>query len=110
VVPELHEHEGTYVPAGTIPGANGQQATSYAGAGTTATTASSATPATTGWSAAPAATTCTAAFGNDLMNADDDHTTTGLLNDQPDTQPTFEDRATARRPRRADRQHRRRPA
>jgi Ca2+-binding RTX toxin-like protein len=32
-------------------------------------------------------------WGNDLLNADDDQTTDGLLNDQPDTHPTYEDRA-----------------
>ncbi|HLL10769.1 MAG TPA: hypothetical protein VK570_06920, partial [Rubrivivax sp.] len=32
-------------------------------------------------------------FGNDLMNADDDHRTNSLRNDQPDTQPSYEDRA-----------------
>ncbi|HLL19195.1 MAG TPA: hypothetical protein VK439_10455, partial [Rubrivivax sp.] len=32
-------------------------------------------------------------FGNDLMNADDDHRTNNLRNDQPDTQPSYEDRA-----------------
>jgi Ca2+-binding RTX toxin-like protein len=32
-------------------------------------------------------------WGDDLMNADDDHTTNGNLNDQPDTHPTYEDRA-----------------
>ncbi len=32
-------------------------------------------------------------FGNDLLNADDDLTTNGGLNDQPDTHPTYEDRA-----------------
>jgi Ca2+-binding RTX toxin-like protein len=32
-------------------------------------------------------------WGNDLLNADDDQTTNGGLNDMPDTQPTYEDRA-----------------
>jgi hypothetical protein len=32
-------------------------------------------------------------WGNDLMNADDDQDTNGNLNDQPDTHPTYEDRA-----------------
>jgi Ca2+-binding RTX toxin-like protein len=32
-------------------------------------------------------------FGNDLLNADDLQTTNGGLNDQPDTQPSYEDRA-----------------
>ncbi|HET9215962.1 MAG TPA: hypothetical protein VFR18_03230, partial [Terriglobia bacterium] len=32
-------------------------------------------------------------WGNDLMNADDDHTTNGNLNNAPDTHPTYEDRA-----------------
>ena len=32
-------------------------------------------------------------WGNDLLNADDDHTTNGGLNDGPDTHPTYEDRA-----------------
>ena len=32
-------------------------------------------------------------FGNDLLNADDNSTTNGSLNDQPDTHPTYEDRA-----------------
>jgi len=32
-------------------------------------------------------------WGDDLMNADDDHSTNGGLNDQPDTHPTYEDRA-----------------
>src|SRR5262249_11196297 len=32
-------------------------------------------------------------WGNDLINADDDPTTNSNANDQPDTQPTFEDRA-----------------
>jgi Ca2+-binding RTX toxin-like protein len=32
-------------------------------------------------------------WGNDLMNADDDHSTNGNLNDTPDTDGSFEDRA-----------------
>ncbi|HEU5192826.1 MAG TPA: hypothetical protein VFX14_24355 [Methylomirabilota bacterium] len=32
-------------------------------------------------------------WGNDLVNADDDQTTDNALNDQPDTHPTYEDRA-----------------
>ncbi|MDQ3439988.1 MAG: hypothetical protein M3478_06510, partial [Planctomycetota bacterium] len=32
-------------------------------------------------------------FGNDLMNADDNHGTNGGLNDAPDTDATYEDRA-----------------
>jgi len=32
-------------------------------------------------------------WGNDLINADDDPTTNSNANDQPDTQPTYEDRA-----------------
>jgi len=32
-------------------------------------------------------------WGNDLINADDDQTTNGNANDQPDTHPTYEDRA-----------------
>jgi len=32
-------------------------------------------------------------WGNDLMNVDDNHGTNGGLNDQPDTHPTYEDRA-----------------
>lgn len=32
-------------------------------------------------------------WGDDLMNADDDHSTNGNLNNQPDTHPTYEDRA-----------------
>ncbi|HEV2293601.1 MAG TPA: hypothetical protein VGR35_07085 [Tepidisphaeraceae bacterium] len=32
-------------------------------------------------------------FGNDLMNADDDHGTNGGLNDAPDTDASYEDRA-----------------
>jgi len=32
-------------------------------------------------------------WGNDLLNADDDHSTNGDLNDRPDTHPTYEDRA-----------------
>ncbi len=32
-------------------------------------------------------------WGNDLINADDNQSTDGNLNDQPDTQPYFEDRA-----------------
>ena len=32
-------------------------------------------------------------WGDDLMNADDDHSTNGDLNDGPDTHPTYEDRA-----------------
>jgi Ca2+-binding RTX toxin-like protein len=34
-----------------------------------------------------------AGMGNDLMNVDDNLTTHGNLNDQPDTHPTYEDRA-----------------
>jgi Ca2+-binding RTX toxin-like protein len=30
-------------------------------------------------------------WGNDLLNADDDHRTSGGLNDQPDTHPSYED-------------------
>ena len=49
-------------------------------------------------------------WGNDLLNADDDLTTDGGLNDVPDTHPTLRGpRLRRRRPRRADRQHRRRP-
>jgi len=32
-------------------------------------------------------------WGNDLLNADDNQDTHGTLNDQPDTHPTYEDRA-----------------
>ncbi len=32
-------------------------------------------------------------WGDDLMNADDDHSTNSDANDQPDTHPTYEDRA-----------------
>jgi len=32
-------------------------------------------------------------WGNDMLNADDDQTTNGTLNDAPDTHPTYEDRA-----------------
>src|SRR5207302_9030869 len=32
-------------------------------------------------------------WGNDLLNADDDLTTNGGLNDLPETQPSYEDRA-----------------
>jgi hypothetical protein len=32
-------------------------------------------------------------WGDDLMNADDDHSTHGDLNDEPETHPTYEDRA-----------------
>ncbi|HZL93368.1 MAG TPA: hypothetical protein VFB99_06975, partial [Vicinamibacterales bacterium] len=32
-------------------------------------------------------------WGNDLLNADDDHSTNGDLNDVPDTHPYYEDRA-----------------
>ena len=32
-------------------------------------------------------------WGNDLLNADDDHETNGKLNDVPDTHPYYEDRA-----------------
>ena len=55
---------------------------------------------------------CSAARGDDLLNADDNLDTNGGLNDQPDA-PLFADRRLRlrrRRPRRADRQHRRRPA
>ncbi|MDH4073367.1 MAG: hypothetical protein OEV41_09705, partial [Gammaproteobacteria bacterium] len=32
-------------------------------------------------------------WGDDLLNADDDHSTSGGLNDAPDTHPSYEDRA-----------------
>jgi Ca2+-binding RTX toxin-like protein len=89
----FNTNEGTYVPAGTIPGANGQQASSYLAAYSDGIDRIFGDTGNDWLVGGGGRDDLYGGFGNDLMNVDDDQTTHGLLNDLPDTQPTFEDRA-----------------
>ncbi|HEY9237367.1 MAG TPA: hypothetical protein VIP10_00890, partial [Burkholderiaceae bacterium] len=85
--------EGTYVPAGTIPGATGQQATSYPAAYNDGNDRIFGDTGNDWLVGGTGRDNLYGGFGNDLMNADDDQTTNFNRNDKPDTQPSFEDRA-----------------
>jgi len=85
--------EGTYVPAGTIPGATGQQATTYLQAWNDGNDKIFGDTGNDWLVGGTGRDNLYGGFGNDLMNADDNHGTNLLRNDQPDTQPTYEDRA-----------------
>ncbi|HEX5104654.1 MAG TPA: hypothetical protein VFV87_12625, partial [Pirellulaceae bacterium] len=84
--------EGVYVPAGTIPG-TGQQATIYAETWNDGDDRIFGDTGNDWLVGGTGRDDVYGGFGNDLLNADDDHATNLLRNDQPDTQPSFEDRA-----------------
>ena len=89
----FNKNEGVFVPGGLIPGANGQQATSYLSAFNDGYDRIFGDTGNDWLVGGTGRDDLYGGFGNDLLNADDDPTTHGALNDLPDTQPTYEDRA-----------------
>ncbi|OQB78614.1 MAG: Bifunctional hemolysin/adenylate cyclase precursor [Planctomycetes bacterium ADurb.Bin126] len=85
--------EGVYVPAGTIPGATGQSLSSYPQAWNDGSDRIFGDTGNDWLVGGTGRDDLYGGFGNDLLNADDNHATNLLRNDQPDTQPTYEDRA-----------------
>jgi len=84
--------EGSYVPAGTT-NTNGNQATSYGQAWNDGNDKIFGGAGNDWLVGGTGKDNLYGGFGNDLLNADDDHRTNGGLNNQPDTQPSYEDRA-----------------
>ena len=84
---------GTYVPAGTNPKPVGQTATGYPGAWNDGNDRIFGDTGNDWLVGGTGRDDLYGGFGNDLHNADDDHSTNLNRNDQPDTQPSYEDRA-----------------
>ena len=85
--------EGTYVPAGTNPKPVGQTPEGYPEAWTDGNDRIFGDTGNDWLVGGTGRDDLYGGFGNDLLNADDNHATNLLRNDQPDTQPSYEDRA-----------------
>ncbi len=103
--------EGVFVPAGTIPGANGQQATSYPAAYNDGDDRIFGDTGNDWLVGGTGRDDTYGGLGNDLLNADDNHSTNGgAQRPARHAADLRRPRLRRRRPRRADRKHRRRPA
>lgn len=87
------ETEGVYRPSGTVPKATGQQTSSYGAVNDDGKDAIFGDLGNDWLVGGTGRDNLYGGWGNDLLNADDDHGTHDGLNDQPDTHPTYEDRA-----------------
>lgn len=87
------ETEGVIRPAGTVPKSTGQQATDYPQVNDDGADAIFGDNGNDWIVGGTGRDDMYGGWGNDLLNADDNQNTHGGLNDQPDTQPYFEDRA-----------------
>jgi len=89
----FNKAEGVVRPAGTVPKATGQQTDSYPQVNDDGKDAIFGDLGNDWLVGGTGRDNLYGGWGNDLLNADDDHTTNGGLNDQPDTHPYYEDRA-----------------
>lgn len=85
--------EGLYRPAGTVTKATGQQTDSYPAVNDDGDDAIFGDLGNDWLVGGTGRDDMYGGWGNDLLNADDNHDTNGNLNDEPDTHPTYEDRA-----------------
>jgi len=85
--------EGVYVPGGVIEKATGQTPDSYGEAWSDGKDVIFGDLGNDWLVGGTGNDNVYGGFGNDLMNVDDNHETNGGANDQPDTQPSYEDRA-----------------
>jgi Ca2+-binding RTX toxin-like protein len=87
------ETEGVYRPSGTVLKATGQQTSSYGAVNDDGKDAIFGDLGNDWLVGGTGRDNLYGGWGNDLLNADDYLGTNGDLNDQPDTHPTYEDRA-----------------
>jgi hypothetical protein len=87
------ETEGLFRPEGDVPNAHGQQTTSYPDVNDDGQDALFGDLGNDWLVGGTGRDNIYGGFGNDLLNADDNQTTNADLNDEPDTHPTYEDRA-----------------
>ncbi len=85
--------EGVIRPAGTVPKATGQQTETYPQVWDDGRDAVFGDNGNDWLVGGTGADDVFGGWGNDLLNADDDHSTNGNLNDIPDTHPFYQDRA-----------------
>ncbi len=89
----FNKDEGVIRPAGTVPKATGQQTTSYPQVDDDGGDAIFGDLGNDWLVGGTGRDNAYGGWGNDLINVDDNQETNGTLNDQPDTHPTYEDRA-----------------
>jgi len=89
----FNETEGAIRPAGTVPKATGQQTSTYPQVNDDGTDAIFGDNGNDWLVGGTGRDDLYGGWGNDLLNADDNQTTDTNANDQPDTHPTYEDRA-----------------
>jgi Ca2+-binding RTX toxin-like protein len=89
----FNKDEGVLRPGGTVPKATGQQTETYGPARDDGNDAIFGDNGNDWLVGGTGRDDMYGGWGNDLISADDDPTTDGGLNDQPDTHPTYEDRA-----------------
>jgi Ca2+-binding RTX toxin-like protein len=87
------ESEGVYRSSGTVPKSTGQQATNYPAVNDDGADKIFGDLGNDWLVGGTGRDNMYGGWGNDLLNADDDQDTNVNLNDQPDTHPTYEDRA-----------------
>lgn len=87
------EAEGVIRPAGTVPKSTGQQASSYPQVNDDGEDKIFGDLGNDWIVGGTGRDNAYGGWGNDLLNVDDTHATNNGLNDQPDTHPTYEDRA-----------------
>ena len=85
--------EGLFRPEGVVPNAHGQQTETYPEVNDDGQDAAFGDLGNDWIVGGTGRDNMYGGFGNDLLNADDNSSTNGSLNDQPDTHPTYEDRA-----------------
>ncbi|MDY0378541.1 MAG: Calx-beta domain-containing protein, partial [Desulfobacterales bacterium] len=89
----FNTNEGVIRPAGTVPKATGQQTEEYPQVWDDGGDAIFGDLGNDWLVGGTGADNLYGGWGNDLLNADDDHSTNGNLNDMPDTHPFYQDRA-----------------
>jgi Ca2+-binding RTX toxin-like protein len=89
----FNKDEGVLRPGGTVPKATGQQTEEYGPVHDDGGDALFGDNGNDWLVGGTGADDMYGGWGNDLLNADDDHTTNGNLNDIPDTHPFYQDRA-----------------